>query len=393
MKRATYWCVSIALVMGGCVAGEIEGQVDEGNGVPTFEEFEAATYHEPFEHGVYIVNGDTPIPNIKLLREFYDAVYHPALIVHQNGGNDAKWSNSQKNNLTYCISNNFGSRKQAVINAMQEATAGGWEQAADVTFVHVSSQDSNCTATNNNVVFDIRPTSGAGYLARAFFPGQGRTSRNVIIDTSAFNSGWPLAAVVAHELGHALGFRHEHTRPEAGTCFEDNNWRPLTPYDSGSIMHYPQCNGSTNQLSFTQTDYDGAAALYGPAGGNTTPPTDPDPPTDPPTDPDPDPPSSGTARTGSASGSVSRNQRVNYNPLSVLPGSPLEVRMTGNGHADLYVRFDSQPTLSSFDCRPYLWGTAETCSLDVPTGASQAYIMVHGYSAADYTITADWVEP
>ena len=48
-----------------------------------------------------------------------------------------------------------------------------------------------------------------------------------------------------------------------GTCFEDNNWRPLTPYDSASIMHYPQCNGSSNDLSMTSTDRQGAVALYG----------------------------------------------------------------------------------------------------------------------------------
>jgi hypothetical protein len=59
------------------------------------------------------------------------------------------------------------------------------------------------------------------------------------------------------------GLRHEHTRPESGTCFEDDNWRPLTPYDSSSIMHYPQCNGTSSNLSMTATDRHGAAALYG----------------------------------------------------------------------------------------------------------------------------------
>ena len=68
---------------------------------------------------------------------------------------------------------------------------------------------------------------------------------------------------MAHELGHTLGFRHEHTRPEAGTCFEDNNWRPLTPYDSASIMHYPQCNGGSSDRSSAPTTADGVRALDG----------------------------------------------------------------------------------------------------------------------------------
>ncbi|MDI3287927.1 hypothetical protein QHF83_31735 [Polyangium sp. 15x6] len=58
--------------------------------------------------------------------------------------------------------------------------------------------------------------------------------------------------------------RVEHTRPEAGACFEDNNWRGLTSYDSGSVMHYPQCNGTNSwALTLTTKDKQGAASLYG----------------------------------------------------------------------------------------------------------------------------------
>ena len=98
------------------------------------------------------------------------------------------------------------------------------------------------------------PVKTTQYLARAFFPSTSEASRNVLVDDSVFTSGsWTPANILGHELGHTLGFRHEHTRPEAGTCFEDNNWRPLTPYDSASIMHYPQCNGGSTNLQFQRT--------------------------------------------------------------------------------------------------------------------------------------------
>jgi hypothetical protein len=151
-----------------------------------------------------------------------------------------------------------------VVQAMSDA-AGAWEAHANVNFIHLSNQDSNCKANNKNVVFDVRPVYSGQYLARAFFPNTSRNGRNVLIDASAFTAAPPLTVtgVLRHELGHALGFRHEHTRPEAGACFEDTNWRELTPYDSSSVMHYPQCNGTnTGDLVLTSKDKSGARALY-----------------------------------------------------------------------------------------------------------------------------------
>lgn len=69
--------------------------------------------------------------------------------------------------------------------------------------------------------------------------------------------------VFRHELGHILGLRHEHTRPDPGTCFEDNSWRAVTVHDQASTMHYPWCNGViTSDLSITPLDRAGARLLY-----------------------------------------------------------------------------------------------------------------------------------
>lgn len=254
----------------GCVGDAAEPAVDEhvGDTFMSFEEFEAQVYQEP-ESGLYIVDGDTPIATREELYDFYAMfVREGALIVHQAGGVDAVWNAQQKLNITYCVSTSFANYYDATVNAMNSAT-GAWESAAKVNFVHLSQYDGNCTANQSNVVFDVRPVNSGQYLARAFFPNSSRKQRNILIDNSAQTSNSPsLTGVLRHELGHTIGFRHEHTRPESGTCFEDNQWRALTSYDSGSVMHYPQCNGTGNwTLNLTTLDKQGAASLYGSAGG------------------------------------------------------------------------------------------------------------------------------
>lgn len=52
----------------------------------------------------------------------------------------------------------------------------------------------------------------------------------------------------------------------------------------------------------------------------------------------------------------------------------------GTGDADLYTKFGSAPTTSSYDCRPYKAGNAESCTVAAPS-AGKYYLKVHGYSA------------
>jgi serine protease len=52
----------------------------------------------------------------------------------------------------------------------------------------------------------------------------------------------------------------------------------------------------------------------------------------------------------------------------------------GSPDADLYVRFGSKPTTSSYDCRPYTGSNDENCSFASPK-AGLYYIVVRGYTA------------
>ena len=203
------------------------------------------------------------------------------------------------------------------------------------------------------------------------------------IDTSAFSSTLPsLTGVLRHELGHTLGFRHEQTRPEAGACFEDNSWRALTPYDSASVMHYPQCNGTGDwSLSLTARDIAGARLVYGApvVVGSSNPP--------------PPPPPPASTSTLSFNGTVAQGQLVTLPVFTVKPGSTFTVVLGGSGDADLYVRVGLAPTATRFTCRPYLDGPNEQCSLTVPTTSSKVYVAINGYTAATYTADVTFTAP
>src|SRR5262249_19241966 len=151
------------------------------------------------------------------------------------------------------------------------AATRGWEDVGNVAFRYVPSQDGSCDNTNTSISFPVRPWTGSG--ACSFFPsGGGCVARTLVIDFNDLQTN-PFYAtnapnvrtvgVFRHELGHILGLRHEHTRPDSGTCFEDNNWRAVTAYDQGSTMHSPWCNGVLpSGLSITALDRKGIQSLY-----------------------------------------------------------------------------------------------------------------------------------
>ncbi|WP_200883673.1 peptidase M10 [Archangium violaceum] len=375
-----------ALAATGCSGPE--EQLDPGpvgQGI-TWEEFRAQAHVDP--EGVFIVDGDVALHDEARLREYFERyVKSGQLMVHTSGGVDVKWNDTQKRNLTYCVSTSgFNSIEYGlVVQALSDA-ASAWEAVADVNFVHESGQDTSCTASNTNVVFDVRLVSSGGlYYVRSFFPDAPRGARNILIDPLAFGPLAPplsLTGLLRHELGHVLGFGHEHLRPEANAstlpgCAEAAPWRALTQYDSGSVMHFPSCNGTGNwSFTLTTLDAQGAAALYGQPGTQ-----------------EPPGPGPGTPTTETVSGALDLGQDAHHGPYDVVPNSYFKVVMTGSGNPDLYVSFGSAPTDTGFYCRPGTSTASETCNVLVPANQTKAHIMVKGLTTASYALDIDYLKP
>ena len=268
MSKLLPWALA-ALSLTGCLTDE---QVDTSSTAGlSFEDFKARAGVETHT-GAYVLDWDMVLHGEDALYDYWQQSRQGALSIHRQGGQDVKWSAQQAVNLTYCIGNSFTpQQRQLIVAAMTAATEGGWEKFANVDFKHVPGEDANCNAQNNNVVFDVNRVQNQPYLARAFFPNDPRQVRNVLFDTTAFGgnlgNGVTLTNVMIHELGHVLGFRHEHIRADQGRaveCPEDNNYRGVTAYDQQSTMHYPQCGSPNNTLALSPLDQQGVALVYGP---------------------------------------------------------------------------------------------------------------------------------
>lgn len=80
------------------------------------------------------------------------------------------------------------------------------------------------------------------------------------------------------------------------------------------------------------------------------------------------------------SGTVAKNEEKRFTTPE-LPAGAYTFTMTGTGDADLYVKKGTAPTTTSYDCRPYIGGSSETCTVTL-AAPSAIHVMVRGYAAS-----------
>lgn len=153
-----------------------------------------------------------------------------------------------------------------VVLAMKRATRE-WQDLCGVRFEYRAELDNE--EDPDEVLFVVRYYPlGSQYtiIARAFFPDSPLEDRIVYIFPKWFTTSIDRVGIMRHELGHLLGFRHEHIREEAPYGCPDESLHDavaLGEYDPQSVMHY-LCEGlGSETLAFTDLDREGARIVYG----------------------------------------------------------------------------------------------------------------------------------
>ena len=199
------------------------------------------------------------------------------------------------------------------------------------------------------------------------------------------------SSVASHELVEAV------TDPEVGLA-SGGLGKPLAWYNSSQGEIGDICNGQqgsvvgSDGVTYTvQKEWSNSQSACIATNGNPQPPPDagtPDAGTPDAGTPDAGTPDAGTPpppgnvlQNGVPATGISGTQSspANFELDNVSAGQTVTFTITGGtGDADLYARFGQAPTLTQFDCRPYLTGNEESCTLTAPADGNY-YVMLNAF--------------
>lgn len=253
---------------GSAAAGD-ENVATRGARRPTFDEWAAVS---TVRYGdAYVVEGDMMFTR-EQAKAYYEATVSSegALWSYADGaGGISKFPEAAQRDITWCIDRVAFTRDEALrLEEFAHQAMGAWEAVANVHFRQQALPD--CEGSSALVRIGLM-FEWQAHVAWASPPNDVR--RLMIKKSTLAKSSQYMLAVMLHELGHSLGFGHEHDRTSDATQCADivGCGQFLTPRDTSSVMFYanamsgytgtPEAGGGYNYI--TQWDLEGAQRVYG----------------------------------------------------------------------------------------------------------------------------------
>jgi hypothetical protein len=258
----------------------LQAAVADPNDAAAFAELTAALprIKLPSDSEVYVLEGDLLFSKEQLrdhLRKLRqerepsrDGGSNPELKVNvKSDGNRDYYDSQSSRRLTYAIDRKSFSATEyvRVQDGMRQATRQ-WMAicpTCNITFEYLKKFDS--APSTASTTFVVSRIAQGKFLAASFFPSDPPDRRYLMIDQSYFDQeAFDAVGILRHEIGHILGYRHEHLDQLSGCEFkpEGGSWQSLTDYDPKSVMHYFCNGGGTKKLDFTQRDIRGHRCQY-----------------------------------------------------------------------------------------------------------------------------------